>query len=184
MEKTQPEWELRLCQLLAQKYEELYNDWSRSQKGFANGWSISPWTFEFKKALNEIAGDTFECRSSIEPSGEFLWDVSWFKNNEVMPEMVCEIEWGADADILYDFKKLLATNSSFAVMIFGSDKKAATKLDFEGKIDSILKHVSLPEARRFIFIYASATGAVDKGEPRIHAQSRVGNEIVFEESFK
>jgi hypothetical protein len=153
------------------------------KKPTKEGWSLTPWTEVFKQAMEDIAlNRNLMCRpSNNDRSGEFLWDVTWFNpssDQPWMPYMVCEIEWKDNDAVLYDFKKLLATCSPFAIIVFGSDKKEKTKVDFEDKIDSVLKHVSLPENRRFIFIYASSFGAVAKGEPRIYVQSWVGSEIV------
>jgi hypothetical protein len=107
-------------------------------------------TADIKRALTSVGRDELhlEVYPDEAPAGqerkghrEFLWDVSWWKEDASRAELilVVESEWGRVSDVCFDFEKLLVAKSPYKLLITdaGSQRQAISL--FKGQIEECLK---------------------------------------------
>ena len=119
-------------------YEDIKNILNKIALRLSNEKSNSVWTSEIKKQLARLGEKSgFDiCTSGFEDrySGEWLYDLVWYKKNENKRlqslELVVESEWKRElSEIQYDFEKRLISNAKHRLFICQTNPDKTKELE-------------------------------------------------------
>jgi hypothetical protein len=74
------------------------------------------------RVTGQDRGYDVNCSDGTPGFEEYLCDVLWFNPETFFPDLIVESEWGENADIAYDFEKLLWMKAKLKVMICDPQK--------------------------------------------------------------
>jgi hypothetical protein len=133
-----------------------------SNKTAASKWSNSEWTGQIKDLICKL-GENEGCHvcasgtKKKERWGEWLYDVTWFKNDKkdkfiAYFPLVLECEWGDEKEVIYDFQKLLLARSRHRVIIFGEERKKSNAQEIIEKLkEEVRRFTASQSGDRYFF---------------------------------